>query len=344
MAVATISSWESLKDPKLPPPERLSSYALFFAQSNPGKSTRSLPDESDLTAAERKAFEALYQELVDLRDAVKGVGPSAGGSIWTFENGPITIICPEIPTANRSPLAEEGNPNYTRTYRFADLDALIELWGQIRASNPTLRVERWLPHEVEPAQLAGHLVVLGGIGWNRTASRVQERLKNLPVQQVEVPELKNGEIFRLSGADKEEFWPQWTEYEAGYRPTVEAAQLVQEQTEDAWIDGKYRELSEDVAFLARLGNPYSENGTLTICSGIYSRGVLGAVMTLTDPALAEANAAYIAERFPSRRFAMLLRVPVVNGKAGTPNLASPESRLYEWSPDDKEGRGSGSAA
>lgn len=256
------------------------------------------------------------------------------GSILAFEDGPITIICPELPVAGRSPLAKEGNPNYTRTYRYADLDALIELWGQIRASNPELRVTRRLAEEIAPRDLTGHLVVLGGTGWNQVAYRLQMRLMDLPIQQVEVSDLKNGEIFRLSEPGGREFRPVWKELEDGSVEAVDAKQIAADQTEDAWRGGKPRELVEDVAFLARLRNPYSPHGTLTICSGVYSRGVVGAVLALTADEVRDRNAAYIASRFPNGTFAMLMRVPVVNGEACAPDLDIPGNRLYEWPAND----------
>jgi hypothetical protein len=335
VAVATISSWESKRDPKLPPAERLHSYALFFARTPGADKTSHLPREQDLTADERERFEALHKELVGLRDAVRGVVDSpSNGPILSFKDGPITIICPEVPVRNQSSLAKEENPNYTRTYRYADLDALIELWGQIRASNPGLQVTRRLGAEVVPGEMKGHLVVLGGIGWNQVADRVHRELEDLPIHQVEVSDLKNGEIFKLRDPGGREFRPVWKE---AANPSLEAVgtkQIAADQTEDAWRGGKPRELVEDIAFLARLRNPFSPYGTLTICSGVYSRGVLGAVLTLTDGDVRERNAAYIANRFPGGTFAMLMRVPIVNGEAGAPDLDIPENRLYEWSPDE----------
>ncbi len=208
------------------------------------------------------------------------------------------------------------------------------MWGQIRASNPELRVTRRLAAEVIPREMKGHLVVLGGIGWNQVADRLQHRLEDLPIQQVEVPDLKNGEIFRLCEPSGRDFRPVWRELENADVEAVGTQQIAADQTEDAWRGGKPRELVEDIAFLARLSNPYSPHGTLTICSGVYSRGVLGAVLALTDDDVSERNAAYIAHRFPGGSFAMLMRVPVVNGEAGAPDLAIPENRLYEWPPDD----------
>ena len=41
--------------------------------------------------------------------------------------------------------------------------------------------------------------------------------------------------------------------------------------------GGRKELVADVAYVARLRNPFQFDRTLTICNGIHSRGVLGAV-------------------------------------------------------------------
>lgn len=323
VAVATISSWESLSNPKLPPAERLRSYALFFCTDRSHEGTPHLLAERDLTPPERERFEKLHHELVGLRDAVRnqssGSGSGAGGSYtWDFESGPITIICPEaalIPNPETArefthPLANERNPNYTRMYRYADLDALVELWGHIRASNPDLQIVHRLPSEVMADDMSGHVVVLGGIGLNHVTKRLLKTLRELPVSQFEVADLKTGEIFKASDAGKE-FRPQW------------------EETDDG------PELVEDVALITRVRNPFNHSRTLTICNGIHSRGVLGAVRTLTDVAVRERNEAFLSSHFPEGSFALLLRVPVVNGEAISPDLEIEENRLYEWSPTDK---------
>lgn len=316
VAVATISSWESLTNPKLPPAERLRSYALFFCTDRSTEGDPHLVSERDLSSAELERFHALHGELVELREAVRGqgggVGSSVGGSYtWDFENGPITIICPKAPSDGQSPLADERNPNYTRMYRYADLDALIELWGHIRASNPELKVTHRLPSEVVADDLSGHLILLGGVGLNHVTKRLLKTLQELPVSQFEVSDLKTGEIFKASGSDGDEFRPQW------------------EETEDGL------ELVEDVALLVRLRNPFNHSRTITICNGIHSRGVLGAVRLLTDLAVRERNEAYLSNHFPGGSFALLMRVPVLNGEAISPDLEIPQNRLYEWSPNEK---------
>jgi hypothetical protein len=309
VAVATISSWESLTAPKLPPAERLHSYALFFSTDRP-----QLVPEAELSADERRHYQDLHQELIGLRDAIHGGarGSSLGGSsTWKFEDGPVTIICPEAPSVDWPPLANEKDPNYTRMYRYADLDALIELWGHIRAANPDLSVVHRLPSEVAADDLSGHLVVLGGIAWNKLAKRLLKTFRELPVSQVEVADLDTGEIFRSSGAGGREFRPLW------------------EETEDG------RVLIEDVALLARLRSPFDHSRTVTICNGIHSRGVLASVRALTDLNIRERNEAYLAEHFSGGSFALLMRVPVVGAETVSPDLEIASNRLYEWSPTKK---------
>jgi hypothetical protein len=105
------------------------------------------------------------------------------------DTGPIVVICPEAPEDLRGPLADETDVNYTRLHKYADLDALIEIFGHIRALNPDRHVLHRLPSDVQQAELQNHLVVLGGIAWNSTTRRILLQLKKLPIEQVEVAEL-----------------------------------------------------------------------------------------------------------------------------------------------------------
>jgi transcriptional regulator with XRE-family HTH domain len=336
VAVATISSWESQSNPKLPPEDRLRSYALFFAMS---PTLERLPREQDLSSAERERFSGLQRELMTLRDDVRHQqsGSSSSNSSYTFdfESGRITLICPEVPELGRSPLADEDNPNHTRLYKYADLDALIEMWGHVRASNPELRVRHRLPSEVSADHMSGHLILIGGIAWNRVTSRLLRVLDNLPIRQMSVPDLADGEIFR--SRDGREYRPLWEERKGAAEDDAPSkAELEAEQAQDAWKGDTPRELVEDVALFARLPNPFNHSRTITICNGVYSRGVLGAVRMLTDDAVRERNEIYLANRFPGGVYGLLMRVPVINGEAVTPDLEIEDNRLFEWSPEDED--------
>ncbi|MFI5732352.1 helix-turn-helix domain-containing protein [Kribbella sp. NPDC051587] len=335
ISVSTISSWENSSDPKLPSADLLRSYALFCAQDHSADAEPQLPREQDLNASEREKFTALHRELIDLRDAARNKPgtASAGAGLWTFEEGPVTAICPEAPAAYRSPLADEANPNYTRMYRYADVDALIELWGHLRACNPELDAAHKLPDEANAPDMTGHLILLGGIVWNNVAHQLQSLVRDLPIQQVVTADLFNGEVFMLP--DGQEFRPLWSDYERTSTKAPTKEEITAAQTEDVWRNGQRRTLIEDVAFLARVPNPLNHTRTLTVCSGVYSRGVLGAVRVLTDIAVRDRNEAYLASRFPGGSFAILMRVPLVNGEAMSPDLEIPHNVLYEWSPSDE---------
>jgi len=66
-------------------------------------------------------------------------------------------------------------------------------------------------------------------------------------------------------------------------------------------------------------------------------GIARELLTFDDyNAVRERNEAYLANRFPGRIFGLLLRVPVINGEAITPDLEISENRLYEWSPEEED--------
>ena len=298
VAAATVSSWESATNAKRPPDDRLNAYARLFAVPRALERGQRLLREAELTDEERERVLALEKRLCQL-DQVK----DRRRSTFTFDQGPITVICPDAPEDSRGPLALERDPNFTKLHQYADLDALIELYGHLRAYNPDLEVFQKIASEVVADDLMSDVIALGGIGWNAVTAQILHAIEQrLPITQIDDPDLTTGEPFV---ADEESFYPTWS-------------------------DNGDRQLKEDVAFLARLPNPYNISRTLTICNGIHSRGVLGAVRCLTDRRVREANECYIAERFPGGSFALLLKVRVIRGTAMTPDLLNPETRLFEW--------------
>jgi transcriptional regulator with XRE-family HTH domain len=310
LSPATVSSWESAVAPKLPPRSRLLAYARFFAthRSIEEDQPRLLSLE-DLADDERDAYKALETELLALRDAAKK--PSARDAVavtrsWHFsDTGPVTVICAQLPKAETGSLANPTDPNYTELLSYADLDALVELHGHIRAENSTMGVFFKLSLNVVPDDLSGHVVLLGGIAWNDKTQRLSEMISQ-PVRQIEDPEVPTGEIF------------------------VVEQNRIEERFLPKWGDGGSA-LIEDVGLLVRTRNPHNSNRSLTICNGIHSRGVLGSVRALTDERLRDSNERYIVENFsdPSN-FAILMRVSVIAGQAMTPDFNAPDCVLYQW--------------
>ena len=302
IAAATISSWESANNTKIPPAVRLSAYARFFATERSLAEKPRLIPEDELTDEETGRFRALEAELISLIN----VGERPG--TFVFDVGPVIIVCPEAPENAQGPLARPQDPNFIMLHRYADLDALIEAFGHLRASNPTLHVFHRLASEVKADDLSTHVMLIGGIGWNEVTQQIQDTIrKMIRIAQIDDPDLHSGEPF-VVGSEK--FDPTWSEPDA---------------------DG-HRRLREDVALLASLQNPFNSNRRLIICNGIHSRGVLGAVRCLTDHRVREANERYLAERFPSGDFALLLKVRIVANETISPDLQQSDVRLYEWPP------------
>ena len=308
----TVASWESQTAPKLPPRARMTAYARFFAtrRSLETAEPRMLPLES-LTEDEESVYEELEAELFRLRDAAASKpsrdATAAVRKSWRFlDTSKATLVCAQLPKGETASLADPRDPNYTELLSFADLDSLVELWGHIRAENPSMSVFYKAAPNVGADDLSGHVILLGGIAWNDVTKRLSA-MANLPVKQVDEASLKTGEIFVAEvGGEEQRFLP-------------------------IWADAEKTNLVEDVGFLARVPNPLNSSRTLTICNGIHSRGVFGAVRSLTDANLREANEGYISANFGSAdSFVILMRVPVIERKTMTPDFNNPDGILYQW--------------
>jgi hypothetical protein len=315
VAVSTVSSWESPNSNAAPPRHRLAAYATFFAtrRSFAGDEPRVLGDD-ELDDVERAERDRLLQELTNLRQA--GPAPArpsydtgeARGT-WHFPDGaPVRLICgspPEvIQEQTKHPYADPSNPNYVGLLAYADTDALIELFGHVRAVNPESDVRFMLAKDLAADHLSGHVVLLGGLSTNQVASWFTSKVA-LPVRQVDDPKVKDGDIFELTQRDgTERFYPV-------FDPALG--------------------LVEDVGLLVRVPNPINTAKTLTICNGIFARGVVGSVRCLTDSQLRKQNEDYIATRFGgSRQFGLLMRVSVMQATTLTPDLNNKDTRIYEW--------------
>lgn len=312
LASATVSSWESANSPKLPPPHRLRAYARFFATPRSVEKSPTLLPFEMLTLDEQATCRQLEVELLRLRSLAAEDPPEEEtaftGRSWHFtDEGPVTLVCAKLPANQTGPLADPSNPNYTDLQTFADIDALIELHGHIRAENPQMFVQFKIPARVDRNDLTGHIILIGGEVWNQITERLSEEAR-LPVRQFSHPDLPSGEIFAAQVNGKEqEFWPKWASKER-------------------------KVLAEDVGLLARVPNPLNSSRTLTLCNGIHSRGVYGSVRSLTDTHLRGANERYISAQFGnSASFLILMSVKVINDDTMTPDFSGNGVVLYQWS-------------
>jgi hypothetical protein len=311
VAAPTLSSWESRTNPKTPSEARIRAYARFFCTERSLEGQPHLiprdelaPDELDrLHKLESQLLELYYPEDRTVRRS------------FQFDDGPVIVICPEAPTDLQGPLANVNDPNFTKLRQYGDLDALIELYGHLRAENPALDVFHRLGSEMVRDDLSGHVILLGGIGWNEVTRRFQSAISQVPITQRAVPDLRDGDIFHVETPEGAlDFYPEYEDL------------------------GEGKELTADVGFIVRLGNPFRVSRTLTICNGIFSHGVFGAVRCLTDKSVRDENEKYLADRFPAGEFAMLVRVPVVTNETLSPDLQNPKARLYEWAPNQESVR------
>jgi hypothetical protein len=284
-------------------------YAQFFATPRSVTGAPQLVPVDSFTDEERATYETLLDELLALYDAARGkpIEPIVAGRSWHFTDaGPLTLVCAQLPEDEAVSLADPANPNYTELLSFGDLDAMVELHGHIRAENPAMDVFFKPATKVVADSLSGHVVILGGIAWNEVTQRILE-LTQLPVTQQDEPGLTSGDIFvtELDGKERR-YLPIWSQ--------TEPPKLIQ-----------------DIGLLVRMPNPLNSNRTLTMCNGIHSRGVLGAVRSLTDKQLRESNERYIARNFPdNQQFGILMRIQVIEGSTMTPDFNISGTVLYQW--------------
>jgi hypothetical protein len=309
LSSATVASWESRTAPKLAPRERMVAYAQFFATRRSLGPPAALVPSDSFTPEEQAAYQELLERLLRLHGAARGgaapEAPTVARRNWHFaDTGPLTLVCAKLPEEEAGKLANPAKANYTQLAGFGDLDAMVELHGHVRAENPSMGVFYKAAPDVKADDLSGHVVIIGGIGWNDVMKRLID-LSRLPVRQEEDPAVETGEIFLTqAGEQPQKYLPQWS---------AETGALM-----------------VDVGLLVRMPNPLNSNRTLTMCNGIHSRGVLGAVRTLTDARLRESNEQYIARNFPENQFGILMRVQVIEGETLTPDLSTDGTVLYQW--------------
>lgn len=309
---AAVSSWENPQSGRLVPASRLDAYARLFCTPRSFEGDVHLLAEGELTPHERSAFAELKEELVSLRDVAAGPQRRPFGgtrSMWHFPDGArITLVCSRLPDDLRPASADPGYLNYVRFSALADLDALVEIYGAIRAYNPTSQVVIMPAQDLRQRDVANHLVLIGGLAWE-TVNPWFSRIFPIPIEAGDP--LVRGAIVVND--------PDSGEHEYPYQVA----------------DGA---LVEDVGFFARGENPSAPKRTLTICGGITTRGVLGAARCFIDPEMRELNEQYLFPRFPEgSNYCIVMRVPVVlNRDPLTPDLSKKENRLFEWSEGGSE--------
>jgi transcriptional regulator with XRE-family HTH domain len=321
VSVPSISSWESDSASKMPTLSRLATYAAFFAtRRSVGRSPYRVLDVEQLNQDERERYEALLLEMTRLREVVHGTAAPSGDSVgpesmshglFHFpDGGDITIVCARLPAylSEGMPYANPENPDYSDLYTYADPDALIELFGHLRAVNPTSMVTFKISDSLGSDNLKTHLVLLGGVDFNVVTRDALRRL-DMPVRQFRDDTALTGGFEVTESGKNCRFLAQLS--------TIEGSEV----------------LVEDIAHFYRAISPYNANRTITVCNGTYSRGVYGAVRALTAPFVRDRNESYAASKFgASAQFSVLARVTIMNGVPVAPEWSQSDSRLHEWAP------------
>jgi transcriptional regulator with XRE-family HTH domain len=317
LSIATVSLWEKPNSGRLPPPARLEAYARLFCTSRSFASgTPRLIRDTDLTEEERSKQAELYAELLALRERAQKTGtatsaleqppverssPEQRGSIWHFvPRQAVSIVCSDTPEPPA--FANPSHLNYSRYARYADLDALIEVYGQLRAANPFSLIRILPTEELRHDFALNHLVLIGDAAVYDMAPYFAQDIP-LPVAE-KIPGTETHR-FKCSVGDEEHLFT--SERDGGV-------------------------LAEDVGLVARGPHPNIPDRTVTVLSGITSRGVHGAALCFTDPHIRDANEQYLKEVFGSAgSFCILMRVAIQNDAALPPYLWRDDVRLYEWS-------------
>lgn len=324
VSVPLISSWESLSNPRVPPLPRLDAYAALFTTTRTfDQDPARLISPQDMSDEELRAMNELKQELRQMRaaamragsaetarDPMDEISESLNSGPWHFEDErDVTIVCAQWPQdmLAKIPYVKFDDPAHIELMTYSELDSLFELYGHLRAANPTTQVNLRTADKLMPDDYTAHLVTLGGIDWNTTTSSTLDNLE-LPVQQVADWDTEDGQYFEVEESG----------IKAHHRPVLEES-------------GGQTVLREDVALFARAVNPFNQKRTVTICNGMYGRGTYGAVRALTDARFRDRNAKYVKDRFGDREsYCILTRVPIVNGATLTPDWTLDEYKLFEW--------------
>lgn len=311
LSTATISMWENPASGRLPPTQRLEAYARLYCTPRSfesGEGVVRMLDVAELTAEERDRMEELREELLDLRESVVPHGTASVSdepqSMWHFPDGSrITLVCDRLPPERRRPQsADDSILNYVRLADLADLDTLVDIYGAIRAYNPRSRVVIKAAQDLTDRDVQNHLVLIGGMVWDAVTPWFS-RIFPIPIEPGD-PGERGAIIVKAPGGEELEF-------------------------KYALADDK---LVEDVGFFARGENPSAPRRTLTICSGITTRGVRGAARCFIDWEMRERNDQWLMTRFPEgSTYCIVMRVPVVNEDPLAPDLSKEENRLFEWS-------------
>jgi len=314
-SVTAVSQWETPGSGRLPTPPRLAVYArLFCTQRSFSAGAPRLLRDDELTESERQRKTELYDELLALRERAQSTGPAAGAdelpsagprnSIWRVPEGTAVSIVDSV-APDAPPYADQAHLNYSQYARFADLDALIEVFAQEKADNQVSMIRLLSAGELTQDFALNHLVIVGGAAWREVSKETPWFAQNIDIVLPVAQEKDETYIFECSAGDEKR------------------------QFSSLYIGGV---LTQDVGLIARVPHPIMPEKAVIILSGITSRGVHGAALCFTDWHVRDENERYLKETFgDTGSFCVVMNIPVANNTALPTNLWLENVRLYEWS-------------
>jgi transcriptional regulator with XRE-family HTH domain len=309
LSIATVSLWEKPGSGRLPPAQRLTAYARLFCTNRSFEGGRPrLLSPGELTEEERERESELYDELIALRERAQSTNVSATGkdrrsALWHFADPiAVSIVCSDA--ADPPAYSEPSHLNYSRYARYADLDALVTVYGQVKADNPDRMVRILSTGRLAQDFALNHLIIIGGAASNAASLFAQD----LPLPTAE----------EIPGSDPVTHL---------FRCTIG-----EEMREFRSVRDDEETLVQDVGLIARGPHPIIPGGTVTLLSGITSRGVHGAALCFVDYHVRDTNERYLESAFGNAEsFCILMNIPVQNDIALPLNLWRENTRLYEWS-------------
>jgi hypothetical protein len=260
-------------------------------------------------------MEELTQELLSLRRSAESSAkaPRLGEprSMWHFPDGSrVTLVCYRLLPERRAPAADPDDLNYVRIAGLADLDTLVDIYGEVCRFNPISQVRIIAAEDLTQRDVANHLVLIGGLAWKAVLPWFS-RIFPIPIEAGD-PAERGAIVVNDPDDGRREF-----------KHTI--------------LDG---ELVEDIGFFARGQNPSAPLRTLTICGGITTRGVRGAARCFIEKEMRERNKQYLMPKFPhGSTYCIVMRVPILNKEPLTPDLSKEENRLFEWHDRGSEAAG-----
>lgn len=308
LSVPTISSWESSRAPKLPRPPTLRELATLYAAERTisARGVAVLPDD-ELSPEERRGRDTLLAELLALRNTTLGRADAEADEepfdLWRMPAGePVTIICGALADEDQPPFAADDARNRIDLFGFADADAAVELFGHLRMVNPESRVELRRADRLRDDDYQAHLVLLGNMAWEQHYGGAFLPA-GLPIRPVRDDDVPDGEVFEVIDGEQR------------FRPVLNDTGHV----------------TEDVGLFLRTRSKLNRDRTLTICSGVYTRGGYGAVRALTDVALRRPNTAALVELAKDQpTFGLLMRVVTFGRRVITPDLRDEGNHLLAF--------------